>query len=158
MNTALLAALRIGVGLLWMRNASWKDPGTGFGALREFTGWAIQYEVLPPYAWLVDRVVLPNFTFFGWAVLLVESALGGFLLVGLATRLWAAIGVAQTAAISLSVLNAPNEWPWAYVLMLLAHLAILATAAGRHGGLDGVLRPVWQRSPGRLARLMGRVS
>jgi len=31
-------------------------------------------------------------------------------------------------------------------------------AAGRVGGLDGVLRPVWQASDGRLARLLLRAS
>jgi hypothetical protein len=33
------------------------------------------------------------------------------------------------------------------------YLALLATAAGRAGGLDAVLRPAWRRSTGRVARL-----
>jgi thiosulfate dehydrogenase [quinone] large subunit len=110
--------------------------------------------VFPPYSWLVEHFVLPNFTPFGWGVLLVESALGAFLLIGLATRFWALVGIAQTAAITLSVLNAPNEWHWSYLLMLLVHVAIFATAAGRYAGLDGLLRPRWQASPTRLARAL----
>ncbi len=50
----------------------------------------------------------------------------------------------------MSVLNAPNEWEWSYYLMILAHIGIFATAAGRAYGLDGVLRPIW-RSSGRPA-------
>lgn len=68
------------------------------------------------------------------------------------------IGIGQTLAIMLSVLNAPHEWHWAYYLMLLAHVALFATAAGRHFGVDGVLRPTWEQSPSRLSRLLMRLS
>jgi thiosulfate dehydrogenase [quinone] large subunit len=91
-------------------------------------------------------------------VLLVEAALGAFLLIGLATRFWALIGIAQTVVIALSVLNAPHEWYWSYSLMLLVHVALFATAAGRYAGLDGVLRPGWQLSRSWAARLLVRVS
>jgi thiosulfate dehydrogenase [quinone] large subunit len=72
--------------------------------------------------------------------------------------LWALVGIAQTVAIALSVLNAPNEWVWSYLLMLLAHVALFATAAGRYAGLDGLLRPRWAASPSALARLLVRAS
>jgi thiosulfate dehydrogenase [quinone] large subunit len=68
------------------------------------------------------------------------------------------VGVAQTLAITLSVLNAPHEWPWSYLLMLMAHAAVFAVAAGRYGGLDGVLRPRWLASDTRLSRLLVRAS
>ena len=77
--------------------------------------YAVSHEVFHPYARLVDHLVLPNFTFFGWMVLLVEASLGAFLLIGLATRFWAVDGVAQTVVIMLSVLNAPHEWLWSYL-------------------------------------------
>jgi len=102
--------------------------------------------------------VLPNFTFFGWLVLLVEAALGAFLVIGLATRFWALIGIAQTVVIALSVLNAPHEWYWSYLLMLLVHVALFATAAGRYAGLDGLLRPEWELSRSRTARWLVRAS
>jgi thiosulfate dehydrogenase [quinone] large subunit len=163
LSRALVAVLRIGVGLLWLQNASWKIPpmfgkGDPPSGLYVFTSYAVEYPVLPPYAWLIDHLVLPNFAFFGWVVLLTEAALGAFLLIGLATRLWALVGMAQTVAITLSVLNAPNEWAWSYLLMLLAHLAVFATAAGRYTGLDGVLRPAWERSGSRPQRLLLRAS
>ncbi|HEU4908745.1 MAG TPA: TQO small subunit DoxD [Propionibacteriaceae bacterium] len=163
LNRALLAIVRIGVGLLWLQNVGWKTPpgfgrGDPPGGLYLSASYAVSHEVLRPYAWLMDRFVLPNFTFFGWMVLLVEAALGAFLLIGLATRFWAMIGVAQTVAIALSVLNAPHEWYWSYVLMLLVHVALFATAAGRYAGLDGVLRPGWQLSGSWAARLLVRAS
>jgi thiosulfate dehydrogenase [quinone] large subunit len=157
-----VAILRIAVGLLWIQNAAWKVP-PDFGQVDDrglyfWASQAVEYPVLPPYSWFVETVVLPQIGVFGWMILLLEAALGAFLLIGLATRFWALVGIAQTLAITFSVLNAPHEWHWAYYLMLLAHLVLLATAAGRTLGLDGVLRPVWDASPGRVARMLRRVS
>ena len=162
-DRALIAMVRIGVALLWLQNLSWKTPpdfgqGDPPGGLYLSTTYAVSHEVLHPYAWLVERLVLPNFTFFAWMVLLVEASLGAFLLVGLATRFWALVGIAQTVVIMLSVVNSPDEWIWSYLLMLLVHAALFATAAGRYGGLDGVLRPEWQGSQSWLARLLVRAS
>jgi len=152
-----LGVVRIGVALMWIQNAAWKRP-PDFDALRHFTELAVKHPVFPPWSWLVENLVLPNFAFFGWVTLLVEAGLGAFLLVGLATRLWAAVGIGQSAVIALSVLNAPNEWHWSYYLMILAHIALLAGAAGRGLGVDGVLRPAWLRSDGRLSGVLVRLS
>ncbi|MGH8999850.1 MAG: TQO small subunit DoxD, partial [Acidimicrobiia bacterium] len=125
-----LAAVRVTIGLLWLVNAGWKRP-PDFGeeqgrGLYRFTREAVDHEVLAPFSWVVEEIVLPNFRVFGWAVLLTEAALGAFLLLGLFTRFWALVGVAQSLAIALSVLNAPNEWPWSYYLMVAANLALFA--------------------------------
>ncbi|MGH3756830.1 TQO small subunit DoxD [Actinophytocola sp.] len=157
LTTAAIAAVRIGVALLWLQNAAWKPP-PNFGGLRYFTEFAVTRPVFGPYAWLVENVVLPNFTFFGWLTLLVEGGLGAFLLVGLATRFWAVVGVAQSVVITLSALNAPHEWQWSYYLMILVHIGLFATAAGRSVGVDGALRPVWQRSAAPIPRLLLRLS
>jgi len=157
-----LAFVRITIGLLWIQNSGWKSPpdfgrdgGTG---LFKFTNYAVDYPVFAPFTWLIENVVLPNFTVFGYLTLLVEASLGAFLLVGFATRFWAAVGIGQSLAIALSVLNAPNEFPWTYYLMIAAHIVLLTTAAGRTAGLDGVLRPRWRQSSGRPARLLMKLS
>ncbi|MET3948510.1 thiosulfate dehydrogenase [quinone] large subunit [Arthrobacter sp. UYCu512] len=159
---AVIAGLRIAVALLWIQNVSWKIP-PDFGrndhtGLFQFTSYALEHPVFPPFSWLIQYVVLPNFTLFGYATLLVEFSLGAFLIVGLLTRFWAAIGIIQTLAITLSVLNAPNEWHWSYYLMLAVHAVLLATAAGRCAGLDGLLRPHWRTSSNRLAKWALRAS
>jgi thiosulfate dehydrogenase [quinone] large subunit len=160
----LVAAVRIVVAFLWIQNSYWKVPPhfgedqTPPGGLYRFTRDAVDHPVFAPYSWVVEHVVLPNFTFFGWLVLLVEVSLGAFLLVGVATRLWALVGVGQTLAIALSVLNTPGEWFWSYYLMLVANLLLFAVAAGRAYGVDGVLRPAWAASDRRLARALVRVS
>lgn len=157
-----ITALRVGVAFLWIQNVGWKAPPDfgqkSNGGLYHLTLFAVDKPVLPPYAWFVETVVLPNFAFFGWLTLLTEAALGAFLLIGLATRFWAVVGVVQSLAITLAVLNAPNEWHWSYFLMILAHVALFATAAGRNLGVDGVLRPYWLDSKSRLAGLLGKLS
>lgn len=153
-----MAGVRLVLGVLWLQNSGWKSP-PDFGreagrGLYRFTTYAVTHEVIGPFAWFVREIVLPNFIIFGWLTLLVEASLGAFLLLGLATRFWALVGIAQSVAIALSVLNAPHEWSWSYYLMITGHVALLATAAGRTLGLDALLRPVWQRSRSRVARLL----
>lgn len=154
----VVALVRIAAALLWIQNVGWKVPPdfgqANNGGLYHFTRFAVERPVFGPYAWLVEHLVLPNFTFFGWVTLLTEAALGAFLLIGLATRFWALIGVLQSLAITLSVLNAPNEWHWSYFLMIMVHLLIFATAAGRSFGVDGVLHPVLRKSPSRSIRAL----
>lgn len=157
-----LAILRIGAALLWIQNVGWKVPpdfgrATG-GGLYHFVRFAVDRPVLGPYAWFVEHVVLPHFEFFGWITLLTEAALGAFLLVGLATRFWALVGLLQSLAITLSVLNAPNEWHWSYFLMIMVHLAIFATAAGRSFGVDAVLRPILRESRSGPVRALSVLS
>jgi thiosulfate dehydrogenase [quinone] large subunit len=154
---AVVAAVRIAVGLMWLQNVNWKRP-PDFGqaannGLYQYTGYAVDNPVLTPFTWLVQNVILPNFALFGWGVLIAEFCLGAFLLVGLLTRFWAAIGILQTIAITLSVLNTPGEWQWSYYLMFAAQFVILATAAGRVTGVDGLLRPRWSLGTGRPARI-----
>lgn len=155
----MLAFVRVVVALLWIENLGWKRPPT-FGedtdppaGLYKWVLNGVEYEVFAPWARLVEDVIEPNFLFFAWFTFGVEACIGAFLLVGLATRFWALVGLVQTVAIMLSVLNTPHEWFWAYALMFAAHLALLATAAGRAYGIDGLLRPRWRRRGG-LARLL----
>lgn len=153
----ILAATRIAVGLMWLQNVNWKRP-PDFGhaahnGLYQYTDDAVQHPVLGAFSWLVQNVIFPNFALFGWGVLIAEFCLGAFLLVGFLTRFWAAIGILQTIAITLSVLNTPGEWQWSYYLMFAAQFVILATAAGRIAGVDALLRPRWSLGSGRPARI-----
>ncbi|MDH6236089.1 TQO small subunit DoxD [Cryobacterium sp. CG_9.6] len=153
----VLAAVRIAVGLMWLQNVNWKRP-PDFGqaaqnGLFQYTNYAVENPVLAPFTWLVQNVIFPNFALFGWGVLLAEFCLGAFLLVGFLTRFWAMVGILQTIAITLSVLNTPAEWQWSYYLMFAAQFVILVTGAGRVAGVDGLLRPQWSRVSGRPARI-----
>ncbi len=154
-----LAGLRILMGLLWLQNAGWKRPPfTTSSGLGRYVQLGVDHPVFGPYAWFSEHIVLNNLTAFGWSVMVLEYGLAVFLMLGLATRLWASIGVVQASAIALSVLHAPHEWPWSYYMLIAIHLVLAATAAGRVGGLDRVLRPIWRDRKTRISSLLLRAS
>jgi uncharacterized membrane protein YphA (DoxX/SURF4 family) len=137
-----LAVLRILAGLLWLSHVWWKVP-PDFGEKRRTGLWfwthlAVDHPVFPPYSWLVEHLVLPNFTAFGWLVLVVETLLPVLLLTGTAVRLAALIGIGQSLAIGLSVAEAPNEWPWAYAMMIGIHLVLLLGPSAQYAAVDAV--------------------
>jgi uncharacterized membrane protein YphA (DoxX/SURF4 family) len=137
-----LAVLRIVAGLLWLAQVWWKLP-PDFGENRRTGLWfwthlAVDHPVFPPYSWVVEHLVLPNFTPFGWLVLVVETLLPVLLLTGTAVRLAALIGVGQSLAIGLSVAEAPNEWPWAYAMMIGIHLVLLLAPSAQYAAVDAV--------------------
>lgn len=132
--------LRLTLGLMWFYNVAWKRaPDFGEEAdngLYYFTSYGAEYPVLAPWAWLVEHVLLPNITVFGYLVLAAETTAAVLLLTGLWVRLGAVVGLGQSVAIALSVMYAPDEWPWAYWLMMAGHAALLLGASGRWGALD----------------------
>ena len=137
-----LAVLRILAGLLWLAHVWWKVP-PDFGENRRtgpvfWTHLAVDHPVFPPYSWLVEHLVLPNFTPFGWLVLVVETLLPVLLMTGTAVRLAALIGIGQSLAIGLSVAEAPNEWPWAYAMMIGVHLVLLLAPSAQYAAVDAV--------------------
>ncbi len=161
------AALRILVGLMWLYNVAWKRaPDFGQEAengLFKFTSFAVSDPVLPPFSWVIEQMVLPNFELFGWGVLAAETTLAVLLLTGTYVRLAAAVGIAQSVAIALSVAYAPHEWPWSYWLMIGAHGLLLVSSAGRVLAVDAVRAGLPKRSSlgqawGALAVLVGLYS
>lgn len=137
-----LAVLRVIVGIVWLHEAEWKTP-PAFSGLEFWLNQPLDNPTFGLWNSLIETAILPNLVLFGWITLLTEAALGGFLIVGLGTRLFAAVGVLQSTAITLSVISAPDEWSYAYYLFIAAHVALFFGAAGRTAGLDGLLRPRW---------------
>ena len=72
-----LTGLRLLAGLMWVENVVWKVPPDfgqrTRGGLCFSTTRAVEFPVWKPYSWLVEHLVLPNFTLFGWGVFVVES-------------------------------------------------------------------------------------
>ena len=152
--------LRLLLGTLWLYNVSWKRPPSfgkdGGSGLFKYTSDAVSHPVFPPYSWVVEHLVLPHFTAFGWLVLLAETALAVLLLSGAYVRLGALLGIAQSLAIGLSVAYAPNEWPWSYWLMIGGHVLLLFSSAGRYFAVDAVRAGL--TSPRRLGQVWGGIA
>lgn len=154
-SNGVIAAMRVVAGLLWLANLEWKRP-TDFGKTRrnglfKYVQSAIDYPVFSPYSWLVENVIMKQYSFFGWVTLLTEGLLAALLILGLWTRVVSLVGAGLSVTILLSVLRYRNsdgkeiEWSWSYFLMIALHLVLFAIAAGRFAGIDGVRR-------GRLSR------
>jgi thiosulfate dehydrogenase [quinone] large subunit len=136
--------VRIAAGLLFALNLYWKvpphfgsDDGSGLYAI---TSQAVEYPLFAPFSSIVENVVLPNFELFAWGIYVIEIGIAVFLILGLATRLWAAVGVVVSLTIFMVVGATPNVWDWSYFLMMATLLAVFGTAAGRVVGLDAVFR------------------
>ena len=134
-----LAALRMLLGVLWLSNLLWKLP-PDFGRYDDrgllYSFRLAERYAVGPLADLVHDVVIPHFTLFGWLVFVVEASAGILLLLGLATRLGALIGLGQAVAITLLVGNAPDEWRWGYALFIAVHVLLLSTPCAARFSLD----------------------
>jgi uncharacterized membrane protein YphA (DoxX/SURF4 family) len=135
-----LAGLRILLGVLWLANLSWKLPpdfgkNDPEGLLYNFRR-AERYAVIGPLRDAARDLLIPHFTLFGWIVFLAELTAGVLLLLGLWTRVGALIGLVQSIAITLLVVNAPHEWVWTYVMFVAIGVVVLVTPSGSRLSLD----------------------
>lgn len=141
-----LGGARIAVGLMWLANVHWKVPNdfgeASGGGLYKYSESVTRNSPFAPFTWVTEEIVLPNFQFFGWFTLITETLLAALLIVGYRTKLVALAGAAMSVPIMLSVLyyDRADEWSWAYILMIAAHVLLWASDAGAHLGVDGVLR------------------
>lgn len=139
----LLAALRIGYGVLWLQQTTWKVPpdfGMQSGSgLYYWTSEMVKYSFLPPHRLFVEFVVLPHFILFAWLTLLTELFIGVSQLLGVLSRLGALAAVAMSANLLIGLARHPSEWPWAYIMLLGYGLLFLGTHPGRVLGLDRLL-------------------
>ncbi|MBA2453843.1 MAG: DoxX family membrane protein [Chloroflexia bacterium] len=147
-----LAVIRVAMGWLWLSNLSWKlpptfdcEPGEGDG-LCYWMGEMVEYSYLPPHAWFVESVALPHYEVFGYLVVGMELLTGVLLVLGLLTRFAAVLGVFQSANLFIGLSSSPDEWVWSYLMMILLHMVLLATAAGRYFGVDAYLHDRWKSS------------
>src|ERR671913_52251 len=114
--------------------------------IREGAPQGTQVPSLKPF---VNDVVLANWGFFQWVVVLVEVGAGLLLVLGLATRGAALVGLGQQLFLALVYVSS-NRWmfeqPHEYVPLLVLALV----PAGRAWGLDrwvAARRPAFRRWP-----------
>jgi uncharacterized membrane protein YphA (DoxX/SURF4 family) len=88
---------------------------------------------------LVRDIVLPNITIFGPLVYAIEVAIAVSLILGLATRLGAVLGALMAINLWLGLYNAPGEWPWTYMFLVIIQLIYLIDPPGRSLGVDALV-------------------
>jgi thiosulfate dehydrogenase (quinone) large subunit len=111
-------------GLLWVEGASWKILVSGklepnYEGLAYWVSRGSEFPVLGAYKSVIDSLILPNIKLFLPGVFLMELTIGILFLIGKKIRLASTLALLQTTAITLSVLRAPHEWKWSYIMMYM---------------------------------------
>ena len=84
---------------------------------------------------LVRDLVLPNIAVFGPLVYAIEVAIAVSLILGVLTRLGAALGALMAINLWLGLYNAPGEWPWTYMFLVVMQLIFVSTRLGAASAL-----------------------
>ncbi|UCC62763.1 MAG: hypothetical protein JSV36_18750 [Anaerolineae bacterium] len=144
---------RILFGLLWLYCASSKAPpsfgqGTGTGVWY-WVQQATQYPALAWYGSFLDSVVVPNFSFFGWLLFLLELSVGLSLLVGFFARVSSALGLLMSVNLLIALAAYSTLSFTIYAMMIMFHLLFITTNAGLNWGVDQILLEKLANSPRR---------
>ena len=138
-----LAGVRVFMGVFWIVNLLWRLPpdfgkGDGWGLPRVLQV-AHEHALSPPLRRLVGGVLIPHMTALGWIVLVLALFTGLSLLLGVVTRVGAALGLMQAIAITLLLANAPGEWLYGYLMLILLSSLLLLLPVSRRLSLDDAL-------------------
>jgi thiosulfate dehydrogenase [quinone] large subunit len=143
---AALALLRVYLGVVFLMAAIPQLQGdftTDFTAFLQGRGLEQSHLF---YREFLQEVVLPNARLFAALVIWGELLVGVLLILGLLTRLSAAVAL----LLALNCMLAKGAWPWTPssndAAFAAISLALIIGAAGRTFGLDAVLARRWPRS------------
>ena len=135
--------LRVIVGTMWWQQSLWKVPPHYDWGLIHWMQEMVEHGSIQLQSDLVRDLVLPNIRIFGPLVYAIEVAIAVSLILGLATRLGALLGALMAINLWLGLYNAPGEWPWTYMFLVVIQLIYLIDPPGRSLGVDAL---VWRRA------------
>ena len=138
-----LAGVRAFMGVFWLVNLLWRLP-TDFGkgeswGLPRTLDIAQDHAFTPPLRSLADDVLIPHISVLGWVLFIVGLFTGLSLVFGLVTRLGAALGLLQAIVMTLFLVNAPGEWLYGYLMLVLLSALLLLLPVSRRMSLDDAL-------------------
>ncbi len=164
-----LVLTRLIIGYLWLNQLGWKMPPQ-FGCppdfaistslndrtsgLCDWVGLMTIYSRVPLHAAFVESFVVPNLSWMGWFIWLMEVFIGLSLILGLVSRLGALVGLVQAANLFIGLSAVPTEWVWSYALLFTFHLLFFCLPPGRIWGADAWLRQRLQPPGTWLTRLL----
>jgi hypothetical protein len=133
---------RMLIGCMWFEGMLWKLPLPASEGLRYWTeqeGARAAFEI---HRTLVTEFLLPNLHLFGPLVFLAELSFAAALILGLAVRLFGALGILFVLQLWLGIYlpGEPAEWPWSYMFLATLMFLFALNGAGRSLGADAWLR------------------
>jgi uncharacterized membrane protein YphA (DoxX/SURF4 family) len=141
-----ICLLRILVGTMWWQQSLWKVPPHYDWGLIHWMQEMVDHASTELQSVLVRDLVLPNIAVFGPLVYAIEVVIAVSLILGLATRLGALLGAFMAINLWLGLYDAPNEWPWTYMFLVILQLIYLIDPPGRSLGVDTL---IWRREGAR---------
>jgi len=135
-----IGVLRFIVGCMWWQQSLWKIPPHYDWGLIHWMQEMVEHASTELQSVLVRDLVLPNISVFGPLVYAIEAAIATSLILGLFTRLGAALGALMAINLWLGLYNAPSEWTWTYMFLVVIQLLFFIDPPGRSLGVDVILR------------------
>jgi hypothetical protein len=105
----------------------------------------------------IENFVQPNIRWFGYVIWATEAWIFVSLCLGFLSRLGALTAIGMGTQLMIGLSNAPNEWEWSYIQIVLLAIVLFGIAPGRYFGLDRLLRPRFRalsERGNRLGRLL----
>jgi len=137
-----VGVLRVLVGTMWWQQSLWKVPPHYDWGLIHWMQEMVEHASTSLQSDLVRDLVLPNIAFFGPLVYAIEVAIAVSLILGVATRVGALLGALMAINLWLGLYNAPGEWPWTYMFLVILQVIYLIDPPGRSLGVDAL---AWRR-------------
>lgn len=131
-------AVRFLLASFWWQQSLWKFP-TDTGGLLYWTQQEVEHSAFKIQATLVKTLVLPIFEPFAYGVYAFEVLVTVMLFLGLGIRLFASLGAVLIFSLFLGLYQAPQEWPWSYVFLLVLMIGMAVEDYGSSLGLDALL-------------------
>jgi uncharacterized membrane protein YphA (DoxX/SURF4 family) len=147
---------RLIIGYMWITQLQWKLPpqfgcppdfavSTSLQArttgLCDWTGLMAEYSKIPAHGEFVKNVIVPNLSWMGWGIWLMEAFIAVSLILGLLSRLGALLGFVQAVNLYIGLTAIPFEWYWTYGMLYTLHIIFFSVPPGRYWGIDTLLRP-----------------
>ena len=134
--------MRVIIGIMWWQQSLWKIPPHWDWGLIHWMEVMVEHASTQLQSTLVRDLVLPNIAVFGPLVYAIEVIIAVSLILGVVTRLGAALGALMAINLWLGLYNAPGEWPWTYMFLVVLQLIFLINPPGRSLGIDAL---AWRR-------------
>lgn len=165
-----MVVARLIIGYLWVTQLGWKLPpqfgcppdftaSTSLQArttgLCDWTGLMAVYSKIPAHGAFIQNVIVPNLSWIGWGIWLLEAFTAVSLILGLVSRLGALAGFMQAVNLYIGLTAIPFEWYWTYGMLYTLHIIFFALPPGRFWGLDSWLRPRLQTAAQGGSKLAG---
>lgn len=150
---------RVVVGSMWFEGSLWKLPIPS-GGFRYWLEQEVEHAAFDAHRELVTNILLPNFTAVNVVAFLTEMGMACAFILGLGVRGFGLIGVGFAAQLYFGLYRHPNEWPWAYIFIVVLCGLFAVHAAGRSLGVDALLRreSAWAMGRSAAARCYRAIS